>query len=45
MQEITISEFLVYGTTALFCLKIVYDFIKSDKEDQAYINKIKSSTC
>jgi len=45
MQEITITEFLVYGITTLFCIKIVYDFIKSDIEDKAYIEEIKKTSC
>ena len=45
MQEITLTEIIIYGITAVFCIKISYDFYISDKEDQEYIKELKSSTC
>jgi|GEM_PF-4058535 len=45
MQNVTIIEVVVYSMTALFCLKLSYDFYKSDKEDKEYIERIKTKSC
>jgi len=45
MQEITLTEAIAFTVTVIICAKLAYDFYKSDKEDQAYIKRIRNSTC